>query len=85
MMYEYKCKNCQHDFMQILDIADRKKPLFQSCPECSKKGCVERVYSAPSIGDSEMLKADKRMESSGVQGALERIRDNVSSKMIWKG
>ena len=86
MIYEYGCDACGETFTVISRIDDRNIPLSNPCPNC---GCDEesiyRVYSNAGSVDSEMLKADRRMEESGVQQALERIRDHVNPNMKWNG
>ena len=85
MLYEYKCDSCEETFARVLPMERRKDPLGEPCPSCAEEESVYRVYSISGSIDSELLKADKRMESSGVQSALERIRDHVNPNMKWKG
>ena len=84
MLYEYKCDGCAHQFTKVLPLDDRNIPLEEPCPKC-EHFTVYRVYSVAGTIDGELLKADKRMEHSGVQAALERIRDNVNKDMKWTG
>lgn len=84
MMYEFKCNDCDYEFTHVSTVEDRNIPLSKPCPECGKDA-VKRIYSVSNRIDSELLKADKRMEASGVQQALERIRDHSGKKMNWKG
>lgn len=84
MLYEFKCDGCGEQFTQVLSMDDRNIPLKEPCPECGYF-TIHRVYSVSGTIDGELLKADKRMEQSGVQAALERIRDNVNHKMVWRG
>lgn len=39
-IYEYICKNCQHEFDTIQKMTD--KPL-KKCPECSKRQLQRKV------------------------------------------
>lgn len=85
MLYEFKCDACKEVFVQVLPIEERNDPLTEPCPKCGEDS-VYRLYSVSGTMDGEILKADKRMEQSGVQAALERIRDNhPSANMKWKG
>ncbi len=85
MLYEYKCGECDHQFTMVLSMNKRNNPLKELCPSCGKIS-IHRVYSIGGTMDGEIFKADKRMEQSGVQSALERIRDNhPNSNMKWKG
>lgn len=85
MLYEYKCSKCYHQFELILTYENRKVPLTKACPECKQEGTVYRFYSIAGVIDPGILNADKNMEKSGVQSALERIRDHAGRKMNWKG
>lgn len=86
MLYEFKCDLCEHEFQMVLKMDERNEPLIMPCPNCEVIGEICRIYASNAVQvDSEMLKADKRMEESGVQQALERIRDNVNPNMMWKG
>ena len=85
MLYEYRCEECNHTFERVLSFDDREIPLNELCPECGVDKSVYRVYSHGGFVDPGILKADKNMERSGVQKALERIRDHAGEKMIWKG
>ena len=84
MLYEYECDNCGYVFLERLPISDRKIPLENACHKCGEHA-IHRIYSTSGIIDGNILKADGRMEQSGVQSALERIRDNVNPNMKWKG
>ena len=84
MQYDYKCSKCGHEILHVSTIARRNDPLTWHCAECdADEFTFKRVYSVSVLGDGEMLKADKRMENSGVQGQLERIRDQCNPNMKW--
>lgn len=54
--YDYHCNECQVDFIDIqLPIADRNLPCEEPCPSCNATGTIERILSAPAIGDSVRL------------------------------
>ena len=83
-LYEYHCDNCDHKFTVVCGMDKRNDAIDKSCPNCDKEGYIHRVYSFGSQVDAELLKADKRMEESGVQQALERIRDqHPKANMKW--
>ena len=47
-IYEYRCKDCEHDFTIIESLKDHEG-AEPNCPEC-KSSSVERVIgSAPSV------------------------------------
>lgn len=84
-MYEYRCDECEHEFTYVCSMDKRNDLLSDPCPECGTKE-VFRLYSNAGHIDIGVLNADKNMERSGVQSALERIRDNhPDAKMKWKG
>jgi len=55
--YEYKCKECKHEFERLLKIAEINTPLEEACPDCQKENTVEKLFpsSAPSLGDPVAL------------------------------
>ena len=44
-MYEYRCIDCEHEFVEMTTYTKRDEP--QECPECLSKNS-ERLLSAPS-------------------------------------
>ena len=84
-LYEFKCEKCNHVFDKFLTSKERGNPLSELCPECGEADSVFRLYSSGGFVDPGILNADKNMQRSGVQDALERIRDNCGKKMVWKG
>ncbi len=83
--YDFECTECGHTFTHVSKIVDRDAPFDEECKECGSL-TNKRVYSAAlNIIDPGILLADKRMENSGVQGQLERIRDQCNPNMDWKG
>ncbi len=83
--YDYRCNKCEHEFLRVLRMDNREEPLSEPCPECEEEGSIHRVYTTAGTIDIGILKADKRMEDSGVQSQLERIRDQCNPNMTWKG
>ena len=84
-LYEYRCDSCDHKFVHMRSMKDRNTALDEDCPECGENR-VFRIYSNAGSIDPAILHADKNMENSGVQAALERIRDNhKDANMKWNG
>ena len=48
MVYEFKCKKCDHDFEIKCMVAEYDKYKKQSCPKCKSKK-VNRVISPVGI------------------------------------
>ena len=84
-LYEYKCEECNHLFEEYHSMDDRNIPLNELCPKCGNKDSVFKLCSNAGFVDPGIINADKDMERSGVQTALERIRDHCGTKMVWKG
>ena len=85
--YEFRCDSCGYTFVRVTKIDDRNDPLSEPCPDCGiDENTIYRIYCHAGIIGVDTLKADKRMDQSGVQNALERIRDNhKDANMKWKG
>jgi len=43
--YSFKCAACDHEFEEILRMADSDKPLKEKCPSCGKKK-IQKNWSA---------------------------------------
>ena len=82
-LYEFKCEECGNETFKVLSMEKRKEPLSVPCEKC--EGRILRIYSHGGFVDPGIINADKNMERSGVQSALERIRDHSGRKMNWKG
>lgn len=39
-IYNYACKDCEHEFDEMLKMDDRKIPEGKPCPQCGKEGTV---------------------------------------------
>ena len=50
--YDYRCKECHHEFTQMTLIADRDKPTIGECPSCHKVGAVFRGVTAVQLSYS---------------------------------
>lgn len=54
--YDFRCTACElivEDVMLSYD--DRDLPCTEPCPACEKDSVIERIPSAPNIGDSVRL------------------------------
>jgi len=85
--YEFCCDKCKYNFSVVNKIINRDIPLSEPCPACGiDENMIYRVFSHSGTIGIDTLKADRRMEQSGVQQALERIRDShKDADMKWKG
>jgi len=50
--YDYHCKECHHEFTQMVPIDDRDKPTIGECPSCHKTGAVFRGVTAVQLSYS---------------------------------
>lgn len=50
--YDYHCKECGHQFTEMVPIADRDKPTIDECPSCHKIGAVFRGVTAVQLNYS---------------------------------
>lgn len=51
--YDYICHECNTIFEDILlSIDQRDVPCTEACPSCEHIGSVQRIVSAPRIGDA---------------------------------
>lgn len=48
-LYEYHCKECDHEFTDVLKISERDKPVGEPCPSCGKTDCIEKIVSTARI------------------------------------
>ena len=81
--YDFRCEECEREVEYALPIKDRNEPVNWSCKYCNSKS-LKRMYTVIDSFDNDLLKADRRMEDSGVQSAIERIRDNhPKAQMRW--
>jgi putative FmdB family regulatory protein len=47
-IYQYRCRNCDHEFEMILSIADGDKQTRKACPKCSRRKLM-RLIAVPVI------------------------------------
>ena len=43
-VYDYQCRNCDHEFEETLRMDNRKRPTRRKCPECERK-MISQVIS----------------------------------------
>ena len=67
-LYEYRCKNCGHQFEKIQSFS---APEEKECPAC--KGPVERLLSAPAVQfkGSGWYVTDYASKSGGMKASAE--------------
>ena len=73
-LYDYECKACEHQFDELIPMADREKPTRKKCPECGKKKVRQVLLAAPPMGDAVRLGITRPDE--GFNEVLSRISDN---------
>jgi len=55
-MYDYQCTHCEAIIEDIMLPYDQRDiPLTEPCPYCAQVNTVQRLISAPNIGDSVRL------------------------------
>ena len=81
-LYDYECKACEHQFDELIPMADREKPTRRKCPECGKKKVKQILLGTPSIGDSVRLGITKT--DDGFKEVLSRISDNNPRSNLHK-
>lgn len=47
--YHFHCKKCDKHWEDTIKIAEMDIPLKKACPECKKRGGIERLIEAPKI------------------------------------
>ena len=81
-LYDYECKACEHQFDELIPMADREKPTRRKCPECGKKKVKQILLGTPSIGDSVRLGITKT--DDGFKEVSSRISDNNPRSNLHK-
>ena len=72
MKYDYKCRECEHEWDRYLPMDDRKIPESEPCPSCGAEGSVYQVIGCPGfISDS---KSTLTRAGSGWQDVLKGIK-----------
>lgn len=50
--YDYHCKECGHEFSEMVSIDNRDRPTINECPLCHKVGAVFRGITAVQLSYS---------------------------------
>tara|TARA_Y100000817_G_scaffold131003_1_gene102654 strand:- start:280 stop:642 length:363 start_codon:yes stop_codon:yes gene_type:complete len=88
--YDYKCSSCDHEFTEVLRMADRKIPIENGCPACGSFS-VKQLLGNVMIGDSVNLgitKPDntynevvaKINEKSGIKGTRYELEGRLENR-----
>lgn len=83
-LYDFICDSCDHEFEVTIHSSRNKEPLDEPCASCGVKGDIRRIFTTAGVADSDMLKADKNVESSGVGKRLREMKD-AHPYMKWSG
>jgi putative FmdB family regulatory protein len=91
-MYDYQCRNCDHEFEEALRMDNRKNPTRRKCRECGRK-MISQVISKsrmatvdsvnigmtkPDATYSEVI--DKINERTGIKGTRYEVQDRLSGR-----
>lgn len=79
-LYEFKCTSCSHIFEKFLSIADRNTPLEEECPNCKNTGTVEKMLSAPPMGDPVRMGLIK--PPGGFRDVLQKIHERTPGSVL---
>lgn len=72
-VYNYKCRECEHEFDRYLKMDDRKIPLEEPCPECGTEGTIYQYFSKPvHVGDPFAF--GKVKLNDGMKNVLDKVR-----------
>lgn len=77
--YDYHCKECGHQFTEMVPIADRDKPTFDECPSCHKIGAVFRGVTAVQLNYSGFKDMYNRA-GNGWKEVQQRIKKGSARK-----
>jgi len=88
--YDYQCRNCEHEFTEVLRMDDRKKPTRRKCPECGRK-MVKILLGTLAIADSVNIgrtKPDnaysevvsKINETNKIKGTRYELQDRLENR-----
>ena len=57
--YDYRCKECGHEFEEQQTIAARNVPRYNPCPECGSSGnIITGLTDTGSIGGKDLTGVD---------------------------
>ena len=88
--YDYQCRNCDHEFTEVLRMADYMKPTRRKCPECGRK-MVKQLLGTPMMVDSVNIGRTKPTdgysevvakinESQNIKGTRYELQDRISGR-----
>lgn len=72
MIYQYRCRKCDHLFERVLKMSERLKPTMEPCPECGETGQVYQSIGATPMGDPHRMGLIK--PDSGFNQVLKNIK-----------
>ena len=74
--YNYRCKECNHEFTEIHKMSDRKIPTQSPCPECGVSDSVVQALSTFALGDPVMYGsiANRRPPMDFKEGVLDKVK-----------
>lgn len=78
-IYDYACKNCDHQFTETYKIVDRDKPTKIKCSECGKKK-ITQLLNSPMIVDPVRLGIIK--PSSQFTDVLTQIHESTPGSKL---
>jgi putative FmdB family regulatory protein len=81
-LYEYRCRNCNHEFEQVVSISNRYGPTEAVCTKCNLPE-VELVISTPAVISPFALDGLKKPSIEFKQRMAE-IKQNVGNSSTVK-
>lgn len=73
--YTFECKNCHHDWEELLRIKDINGPKSKPCPACEKIGYVNRTITKSTPVDPVVVSSGKMIDPN-----LRNTLDQMSNK-----
>ncbi len=80
MIYNYKCKSCEHEQELVLRMADRTKPMETPCPECDKMDVIQH-HSGGTASLVAGVNVDSKM-SDGWKEVIRGVKNNNPTNNI---
>ena len=78
-IYDYQCRNCDHEFEEIHMIVDRKKPTRRKCPECGRK-MVKQLLGKHPISMVDSVNIGRTKPDGGYSEVIARINEGQNIK-----